>query len=238
MNVILVDDERLARRELQYLLSGYDDLNIKGDFRDVDSALDFIKKHRPDLIFLDINMPEKDGFDLLEEIEDETIQVIFTTAYDQYAIKAFEHHALDYLLKPINSERLEQSLKRARKTLELLNRENQLAELGNMLHIMSDDVSYDLHIRDIDLLESYGNYVKIHFGDQKLLHHISLRNLEQQLRGHHFFRANRFTLVPIHKIREVNRYSKSRISFDMENGSKVICSERKTVAYRRMIKKK
>jgi two-component system, LytTR family, response regulator len=111
MKVILVDDERLARKELTGLLAAYPEIEIAAECANVDEAREAIKKHHPDLIFLDIQMPGKTGFDLFEELN-ELPEVIFVTAYDDYAIKAFEVNALDYLLKPVDPQRLDETMKK------------------------------------------------------------------------------------------------------------------------------
>jgi len=233
MKAIIVDDERLARKELQYLLTTFEKVELIGSYENVDTAVESFKRERPDLIFLDINMPERNGFDLVEEIEDETIQIVFVTAYDQFAIKAFEHNALDYLLKPITSKRLAIAIERAGKTMSLQGRRSDEHLLSKSLKVKNGEQILDINIEEVALFESYGNYVKLHWNSKVVLHHISLNVLESQVDSRRFFRANRYTLVPLKKIAKVVKHSRSKIAFEMINGSKVICSERKTIAYRK-----
>ena len=118
INAVIVEDSRLARNELKELIKSYPNINLLGEAENVDNGILLIKSTKPDLLFLDINMPEKDGFQLLEELE-EVPMVIFTTAFDEYAIKSFEYNALDYLLKPINTKRFEAALKKITERLNL-----------------------------------------------------------------------------------------------------------------------
>ncbi len=236
MKVYIVDDERLARTELEYLLRSFPEIDVVGQFSNVDDVLKSLQTSRPDLIFLDIQMPEKNGFDLVEEITDETIQIIFTTAYDQFAIKAFEHHALDYLLKPITEERLHKAIERAKKSILLHQNKQSLSTNKQSIKVKFEEVFIDVPIKDIDLFESFGNYIKIYFQDKVLLHHASLKTIAEGLSDMKFFRANRYTIVPLEGVKSVVKHSKSKLSLEMKNGRTVTCSERKTVALRKLIK--
>jgi two-component system LytT family response regulator len=183
MIALIVDDERLARVELRRLLKAHPEVEIAGEARNGEEALTLIGELSPDLLFLDIQMPGMTGFDLLGRLEDDVPQVIFTTAYDEHAIKAFEVNALDYLLKPIAPERLGAALKRVtpRRQAKRLSR----------VFVREGDRCWIVRLPDIFLLESEGNYTRLHFGSERPLIRRSLNALEQQLDPAVFFRASR-----------------------------------------------
>ncbi|MFT5596155.1 MAG: two-component system LytT family response regulator, partial [Flammeovirgaceae bacterium] len=164
MKVLLIDDERLARKELSSLLEKHDNLEIIGEAQNADEAKELIEQLNPDLIFLDIQMPGKTGFELLEELES-TPEVIFVTAYDDYAIRAFEVNALDYLLKPVDEGRLEHTLLRVQERLEkteedIIESENDSPlTMEDQIFLKDGDKCWFVTLRDIRMFESEGNYV-------------------------------------------------------------------------------
>ena len=160
MTALIVDDERLARLELHRLLGAYPEVEIVGEARNAEEALELVPKLAPDVIFLDIQMPGMSGFDLLERLED-VPQVIFTTAYDAYALKAFEVNALDYLLKPIAPARLEAALAKVR----IAPRQGRLERV----FVRDGDRCWIVRLPDIFLLESEGNYTRVWFGNERPL---------------------------------------------------------------------
>ncbi|HMQ00021.1 MAG TPA: response regulator, partial [Cyclobacteriaceae bacterium] len=172
---LIIDDEPLAIAELEVLLKAFPQIEIIGKSEKASHALKLANEIKPDLIFLDINMPGMNGFELLENL-DEVPEVIFVTAYDEFAIKAFEINALDYLLKPVNPDRLAEAIKRLEKRQE---KEEQRAKserltLEKRIFIKDGEKCYFVPLADIFLLESEGNYVKVHFEDKKPLLHRSL----------------------------------------------------------------
>jgi two-component system LytT family response regulator len=169
MRALIIDDERLARAELTRLLAAHPEIEIAGEARNGEEALDLIAKLVPDLLFLDIQMPGMTGFELLERL-DQVPQVIFTTAYDQYAIHAFEVSALDYLLKPIAPNRLAAALAKLRPRPERLRLEQVFVRDGDRCWIV--------RLPDIFLLESEGNYTRLHFAGERPLIRRSLNALE------------------------------------------------------------
>ena len=195
MTALIVDDERLARLELRRLLEAHPEVEIVGEARDVPEALDLIGKLLPDLIFLDIQMPGMSGFDLLERLED-VPQVIFTTAYDAYAIQAFEVNALDYLLKPIAPARLAAALAKVRPAP----RQGRLERV----FVRDGDRCWLVRLPDIFLLESEGNYTRVWFGKERPLIRRSLNALEEQLDAAVFFRASRKQIVNLKWIDRVD----------------------------------
>ncbi|MBL4625548.1 MAG: response regulator transcription factor [Flavobacteriales bacterium] len=199
MNItaIIIDDERLARKELTSLLEAHKKIEIIDEAANADEALVKIHEKRPNLIFLDIQMPGKTGFDLLEEL-DYIPEVIFTTAYDEYALKAFEVNALDYLLKPIEEERLRDAIDKVVEKIEL---DDEPASQGEVLtendqvFVKDGDKCWFVTLKDIRYFESVGNYVKVHFDTNRPMILKSLNNLEKKLDTKTFFRANRKHII-------------------------------------------
>jgi two-component system LytT family response regulator len=187
MKAILVDDEELARLELRRLLRVHVDIEIVGEARDGEEALLLIRQLAPDIVFLDIQMPGMNGFDLLDAIPGEIPTVVFTTAYDHHAIKAFEVNALDYLLKPIAPTRLAVALDR----LQVRRTASRIAQV----FVRDGERCWIVRIPDIFLLESEGNYTRVCFGAERPLIRRSLNSIEQQLDPAKFFRANRRQIV-------------------------------------------
>jgi two-component system, LytTR family, response regulator len=171
MKVLVVDDERLARQELRRLLSEHADVTIAGEASTIEEAAMMLGQQDFDLLFLDIQMPGGSGFDLLERLE-RVPQVIFTTAFDQYAIRAFEVNALDYLLKPIAPERLAAALERVRRTPASAPR-----PLLERVFVRDGPRSWIVRVADIRLLEAEGNYARVYFGDHRPLIQRSLQSL-------------------------------------------------------------
>src|SRR3990172_4431002 len=165
MKALIVDDERLARVELKRLLSPYKEINVVGEAVNADDAITKINDLNPDLIFLDIQMPGKNGFELLEDL-DKVPTVIFTTAYDEYALKAFEYNAMDYLLKPIEPKRLEDTVKKLieknRKETLFSSEKPVLAE-DDQVFVKDGERCWFVKLASVKLLESEGNYVRLYF---------------------------------------------------------------------------
>jgi two-component system LytT family response regulator len=196
ISTIIVDDERLAREGLKSLLLKIPDIQIVAEAENVDEALDLIEKLKPQLVFLDIQMPEKSGFDLLEELI-ETPAIIFTTAYDEYALKAFEVNALDYLLKPIEQDRLNDAISKIKKQIEDLKVDRLRSKLlpHEKVFLRDGDKCWYISLNEIRLIESAGNYAKIHFDKFQPLIHRTLNSLDERLSDDTFFRANRQQII-------------------------------------------
>ena len=200
MKALLVDDERLARNELRRLLKAHPDIEVVGEAVDVEDALEKAAALRPDILFLDIQMPGDDGFTLLEKLEPPLPLVIFTTAYDEFALKAFEFNALDYLLKPVDPNRLVAALEKIRLRGTGLAGEAEVAPshrltLEDKVFVREGDRCWFVPVKNIRLLESEGNYTRLHFDDQKPQLFRSLTAMEERLEARHFFRANRKQVI-------------------------------------------
>jgi len=186
MRAVIIDDERLARVELRRLLTAHAEVEVVGEAQSAEQAMETISNLSPDLIFLDIQMPGVTGFELLERLDD-VPQVIFTTAYDQYAVRAFEANALDYLMKPIAPARLATALARVRPRRPKSRLEQVFVRDGERCWIV--------RLADVFLMESEGNYTRLCFASERPLIRRSLSALEEQLDPAMFFRANRKQIV-------------------------------------------
>ncbi len=232
IRVLLIDDERLAREELKILLRGIPEVEIVGEAANADEAVVAIADCNPDCLLLDIQMPEKTGFDLLEELE-EVPAVIFTTAYDQYAIRAFENSALDYLLKPIKAERLERAVARVQQDRSQkaitapVPKPTYLSE-DKQVFLKDGEQCAFVPIGDIYLIESIGNYARVHFGEKAMMIKRSLNQIEERLDPSQYFRANRQELFCFKYVRNVKVSFNGSLIVELTNGKKVEVSTRQS----------
>ena len=226
MKALIVDDERLARAELKRLLAAHTEIEIAGEARNGEEALDQIAKLGPDLLFLDIQMPGMTGFELLERVDD-VPQVIFTTAYDQYAIQAFEVNALDYLLKPIAPNRLAAALAKMRPRPERTRLEQVFVRDGDRCWIV--------RLPDIFLLESEGNYTRVCFGSERPLVRRSLNAFEEQLDPNVFFRAGRKEIINLKWIDKVDIGVNGSLMVTLRGGRTIEMSRRQSTRLREIL---
>jgi two-component system LytT family response regulator len=236
IRTIIVDDEKLAREGLKKLLKEFTEIEIVGEATNVDEALTLIDTLRPQLMFLDIEMPEKSGFDLLEELI-ETPVVIFTTAYNEFALKAFEVNALDYLLKPIQPVRLRESVAKARKQLAELSDEqgkNKLTE-NDQVFIRDGERCWFVRLKDVYIFESAGNYAKVFFENYQPLIHKTLNALDERLSKQSFFRANRQQIINLNYIDKIEPFFNAGFLIYMKDGRKVEVSRRQAVKFKEMM---
>lgn len=240
IKAIIIDDERLARNELKKLLQNHPDIEIIEEAANVDEGLEKIEQFNPELIFLDIQMPGKTGFDLLAELE-KSPKVIFTTAYDEYAIKAFEVNALDYLLKPIEPKRLADAITKLQDELfkekagmgGILNR-GPLTE-NDQVFVKDGERCWFVKLGEIRLFESVGNYAKVYFSTHKPLILKSLNALEERLDERMFFRANRKHIINLRWIEKIEPYFNGGLLVDLKGGEKIEVSRRQTVKFKEMM---
>jgi two-component system LytT family response regulator len=205
MKALLIDDERLARAELRRLLSAHPEIEIVGEAPNAAQAEEKISALRPDLIFLDVQMPGRTGFELLADLPNAP-RVIFTTAYDQYALKAFDFGALDYLLKPIEPARLAQALARLRTEVETVAPASSPAGLlgaDDQVFLKDGDRCWLVRLSDIRLLESEGNYARVYFDENRPLIPRTLQALEARLDPALFFRVSRQHIINLRAVRKI-----------------------------------
>lgn len=236
ITTLLVDDEKLAREGLKALLKEFPEIEIVGEAANADEALDMIDRLKPQLMFLDIEMPEKNGFDLLEELI-ETPCVIFTTAYNEFAIKAFEVNALDYLLKPIQSQRLREAITKVKKQLSDLTQEKERLKLSenDQVFIRDGDKCWFVKLTDIRMIESAGNYAKIFFDNYQPLIHKTLNALDERLSTGIFFRANRQQIINLRYIEKIEPFFNAGFLIYLKDGTKVEVSRRQSVKFKEMM---
>ena len=240
ITAIIIDDERLARNELKKLLEQHTEIQIIDEASGVDEGVEKIELARPDLIFLDIQMPGKTGFDLLGELE-KAPKVIFTTAFDEFALKAFEVNALDYLLKPIDPNRLSDAIQKLQTELAL----EQASLLGgstrgplteaDQVFVKDGEKCWFVKLAEIRLFESVGNYAKVYFSTHKPLILKSLNALEDRLDENVFFRANRKHIINLHWIEKIEPYFNGGLLVELKGGEKIEISRRQTVKFKEMM---
>jgi two-component system LytT family response regulator len=237
MKALIVDDERLARTELKRLLNPFKDIKVVGEAVNADDALEKIQQLKPELLFLDIQMPGKTGFEMLEEL-DSVPTVIFTTAYDEYALKAFEYNALDYLLKPIEPKRLEETVnklieKKRKKTISDLDKEI-LAE-SDQVFVKDGERCWFVKLETVRVFESEGNYVRIYFEDHKPLILRTLNYLDERLDDKTFFRANRKHIVNLKWIASIEPWLNGGLLVKLKDGQKIEVSRRQAIKFKDML---
>jgi two-component system LytT family response regulator len=236
ITTIIVDDEKLAREGLKSLLKEFPEIEIIGEANNADEAIDLIDKLKPQLMFLDIEMPEKNGFDLLEELI-ETPCVIFTTAYNEFAIKAFEVNALDYILKPIQTQRLREAIGKVKKNLAdiVVDRERNILNENDQVFIRDGDKCWFVKLTDIRMIESAGNYAKIFFETHQPLIHKTLNALDERLSTGIFFRANRQQIINLRYIDKIEPFFNAGFLIYLKDGTKVEVSRRQSVKFKEMM---
>lgn len=238
--VILIDDERLARSELKRLLQEHPDVEVIGEAANANEGREMIKTLNPDLIFLDIQMPGETGFEMLESL-DKAPQVIFVTAYDEYALKAFEINAIDYLMKPVEPKRLEDALHKMDMKDSNSKGENASYHYKSVLgendqvFVKDGEKCWFVKLGDVRLFESVGNYAKVFFGNNKPLILKSLNALEERLDDKVFFRANRKHIINLHMIEKIETYFNGGLLIELKNGDKVEVSRRQAVKFKEMM---
>ena len=237
---VIIDDERLARTELKKLLQDFPEVEVIGEASNAAEGLEKIENLSPDLIFLDIQMPGKTGFDMLTELE-RAPHVIFTTAYDEYALKAFEVNALDYLMKPVEPKRLADALQKMQQaeekemaaTMAGINR-GVLTE-NDQVFVKDGERCWFVKLAEVRLFESVGNYAKVFFGTNKPLILKSLNALEERLDEKVFFRANRKHIVNLRMIEKIEPYFNGGLLLELQGGEKIEVSRRQAVKFKEMM---
>jgi two-component system LytT family response regulator len=237
MKALIVDDERLARNELRRLLAVHPDIEVVGEAVDVEDAMEKVAALKPGLIFLDVQMPGADGFSLLERLEPPLPAVIFTTAYDEFAVKAFEFNALDYLLKPVDPNRLIAALEKLR-TREVATPADGGAgpaprlALEDKVFVREGDRCWFVPVKNIRLLESEGNYTRLYFDDQKPQLFRSLTAMEERLDPRNFFRANRKQVINLTWVEGIEPWFSGGLLVKLKGGPKVELSRRQAQDFR------
>ena len=237
IRTIIIDDERLAREELKSLLADFIEIDIIDEAQNGEEGIEKILQHQPDLIFLDVSMPGMTGFEMLKQLED-VPQVVFITAYDENALKDFELQAIDYILKPIDHERLYQSIKRISAenveidSLDHSTRSNKLLEPNDKVFIKDGEKCWFIELNRIRMLESDGNYVKVYFDQFRPMVLRSLNNFEARLNPEHFFRANRKFMINLNHVIAIETWFNGGLKVELSKGEKVEISRRQAIRFK------
>jgi two-component system LytT family response regulator len=242
MRAIVIDDERLARKELITLLNQLETVEVVGEAVNVDDAKEKIDLLNPDVIFLDIQMPEKTGFELLEEL-DNVPHVIFTTAYDEYALKAFQVNALDYLLKPIEPKRLEEAINKLLVKMEGGPKSEQYSSSQNQkkltleyqVFVKDGDRCWFVRLSNVRLFESDGNYIKVYFDNFKPMIHKSLNALDERLDEKSFFRASRKHIINLGWVEGIEPWFNGGLVVTLKGGDRIEVSRRQAARFKEMM---
>lgn len=233
MKAVVIDDSRLARNELKRLLKELDTVEVVAEAGDAIEAREKVESEKPDLIFLDIQMPGKDGFQLLEELEF-VPEVIFTTAYDAYALKAFEYNALDYLQKPVDLDRLAGAVSKVK--AKLIKRRSDLQEnrMGehDQVFVKDGEHCWFVPLAKVRVFEVEGNYTKIYFDECKPMVPRTLNYLETRLDPKIFFRANRQQIINLRWIERIEPWFSGSIKIYLKGGHEVDVSRRQTQRFK------
>ena len=238
---LLIDDERLAREELKSLLKEYHEIEIIDEAKNGEEGIQKIKELKPDLIFLDINMPGINGFDMIKQLE-EIPRVIFVTAYDEYALKAFEVNALDYILKPVDPERLREAIQKL--TTEddfvssqqtIISRKERVLSVNDRVFIKDGEKCWFVELSKVRMLESDGNYVKVYFDNFRPLSLRSLNSFEDRLDPEQFFRANRKYIINLQWVSSIENWFNGGLQVELREGEKVEISRRQAIRFKEMM---
>lgn len=245
---VVIDDERLAREELKSILKEYPEISVVGEAQNGEEGIELIKKTDPDLIFLDVNMPELSGFEMLKKL-DNIPHVIFITAYDEYALKAFDVNALDYILKPIDPERLAEAIEKLKEREEAefesthemrTSRKDRMLTSTDKVFVKDGEKCFFVELSKVRMLESDGNYVKVYFGKNRPLILRSLNSFESRLDPEHFFRANRKFIINLDWIDSVENWFNGGLRVELKHeidGKKetVDISRRQAIRFRELL---
>jgi two-component system LytT family response regulator len=241
MRALIIDDERLARNELKRLLEEFPRVQVIGEAANAEEAIAMIEEMQPDLLFLDIQMPGKNGFELLDALEDKVPEVIFTTAYDEYALKAFEFNALDYIMKPIDTARLAEAIQRLEADIQKTetvkrNAEEHVLTVNDQVFVKDGERCWFVKLGKVRLFESMGNYVRLHFDDQKPMILKSLNSLEERLDPKVYFRANRKHIINLNWIEKIEPWFSGGLLVTLKPGDVGPGGEKVEISRRQAIK--
>ncbi len=236
MRALIVDDERLARKELIKLLEEHPSIEVVGEAMNAEEAEQMITEHNPDLLFLDIQMPGRTGFQLLESLDSAPL-VVFTTAYDEFALKAFEVNALDYLLKPIHPDRLSEAVQKINEKERSRGGRARDKKLGleDQVFVKDGDRCWFVSLTNIRLFESDGNYIKVYFDNNRPMIHKSLNALDEKLDERAFFRASRKHIVNLSWVEAIEPWFNGGLMVKLKGGDKVEVSRRQAAKFKDMM---
>ena len=237
IKTIIIDDERLAREELKSILVDFIEIEIVDEAQNGQEGIEKIKQHKPDLIFLDVSMPGMTGFEMLKQLDDAP-QVIFITAFDEHALKAFDMQAIDYILKPIDPERLSQAIKKVYSEHAEIDdsdfsaRANILLDPADKVFIKDGEKCWFIELNRIRMMESDGNYVKVYFDQFRPMVLRSLNNFETRLNPEYFFRANRKFIINLNHVVVIETWFNGGLKVELSKGEKIEISRRQAIRFK------
>jgi two-component system, LytTR family, response regulator len=238
MRALVIDDERLARKELLKLLEEHPAIEVVGEAVNADEAIQMVNDLNPDLLFLDIQMPGKTGFQLLEELDSVPI-VVFVTAYDEFALKAFEVNALDYLLKPIQAERLAETvnkiIEKEKSKNTTVSAPDKKLGLNDQVFVKDGDRCWFVSLSNVRMFESDGNYIKVYFDVNRPMIHKSLNALDEKLDERAFFRASRKHIINLSWVEAIEPWFNGGLMVKLRGGDKVEVSRRQAAKFKDMM---
>ena len=234
---IIIDDERLAREELRSLLKEYQEIDVVAEAINGIDGIEKIKEFNPDLIFLDVSMPGMNGFEMLKQLED-LPQVVFVTAHDEYALQAFENQALDYILKPIDPEKIANVVRKIShensfEDEQLLNlRKSRSLGENDKVFIKDGEKCWFIELKNVRMMESDGNYVKVYFDTFRPMVLRSLNSFEERLDNEVFFRANRKFIINLNHVVAIENWFNGGLKVKLTNGEEIDISRRQAIRFR------
>ncbi len=239
LRTLIVDDERLAREELKKMLEVHHEIEIIAEAKNGKEAIEIINTEKPDLIFLDVSMPEMSGFEMLKNLP-EIPKVIFVTAHDEFALNAFEVNALDYVLKPVDPERLKDAIAKANKEdgeffsdlSSRSSRKDRLLTVTDRVFIKDGEKCWFVELSKVRMMESDGNYVKVYFDTFRPLILRSLNSFEERLDAEHFFRANRKFIINLNWVHSIENWFNGGLRVELIDGEKVEISRRQAIRFK------
>jgi two-component system, LytTR family, response regulator len=239
---IVIDDERLAREELKLLLKDYIEIEVIDEARNGEEGIEKIKALKPDLVFLDVSMPGMTGFEMLKKL-DEIPRVVFVTAYDEFALKAFEVNALDYVMKPVDPERLKDAINKLNNQEDdfiststmFPSRKERPLTVGDRVFIKDGERCWFIELSKVRMLESEGNYVKVYFDNFRPLVLRSLNSFEDRLDPEYFFRANRKFIINLQWVSKIENWFNGGLQVELREGEKVEISRRQAIRFKDMM---
>lgn len=240
MKALIIDDSRLARKELHTLLKEHPEIEILGEAANAMDAKEKIEELRPELIFLDIEMPGKTGFELLEDL-DSAPQVIFTTAFDEYALKSFEYNALDYLLKPVQPLRLKKAIEKLLQdqvssvSLPVVDEPREMLGENDQVFVKDGEQCWFVKLKQVHLLQIEGNHTRIFFDKNQPLIARSLNYMEQRLDPKTFFRANRQHIINLQWIDKITPWFSGNLKVLLKTGEEIEISRRQANKFKELL---
>jgi two-component system LytT family response regulator len=237
LKALIVDDSKLARQELKHLLKKFDDIEILGEAENATIAIEKILDLNPDLLFLDIQMPDKDGFEMLQELE-AAPEVIFITAFNQYAMKAFDHNALDYLQKPVKEDRLALALEKASEKIRLrkdTEKSRKTLGIDKQVFVKDGESCWFVNLSEVRVLEIMGSYTRIYFNKQKPMIPRSLNYMESRLDPESFFRANRQQIINLKFVERIEPWFSGTLKVYLKDGEAIEVSRRQSIKFREIM---